>query len=696
MLPVFLILVSSLFVYPFPDVYADDLKIKEDCISTGWEVIITDSEGNPLKNVRVMTINKISSSNVEESFFTDDKGIVVIPFSSITGFVKLSKGGYNDQRFSVSCSPLTSHTIKTGSNFSTYDDPIYGIKIDYPSDWTIDQSDPNFQTVLISPLESALDKYQESVLIMVQSTEITNSADFASDVISSIKPNILKFNLLENFQTSIGGQSAQKVTFTGIFENDFEVKDTVYFTIVEGTGYMIIFDAEIQKYSTYQPVFQQMIDSFEIKSVTIPSKTTGVSPIVPQIVSGKYVNSDAGIEMEFPERFSGFEMSIPKDIDYSELSAELQSMAEIYSGMTVVMMLPAESVSTGNIETMMLSIMETSSIESFSEFISQTVEGAMSQSSDNVQDFDIESQPECDITNGEILEINEMKTTRMNFECQDSATNMAFTMSMYMFITPEHIISPMYIVIHEPDEESDLSIFEDSLDTLSIENTVDISDPHSYAELFGLNVTQEKVMIENKSHEIEIVSDSTITSFSFDENKNELIFELQKDKVLSLGSMEIYLNNIIQAPYTVTIDGKDNDAFMVTEDKTTGQTSISLSYLNPVDKIIIKGNNSKTLSTLQNELGKTSTEIPEWVKNNALWWADGTLDDKAFVGGVQFLIKENLIQIPEIAKSTTSNSQEIPLWIKNNADWWGQGLISDDDFLKGIQFMIENGIVVVE
>ena len=52
--------------------------------------------------------------------------------------------------------------------------------------------------------------------------------------------------------------------------------------------------------------------------------------------------------------------------------------------------------------------------------------------------------------------------------------------------------------------------------------------------------------------------------------------------------------------------------------------------------------------------------------------------------------------IPETEKSATSpENQEVPDWIKNNADWWAQGLITDDDFLKGITFLVENGIIVV-
>jgi len=39
------------------------------------------------------------------------------------------------------------------------------------------------------------------------------------------------------------------------------------------------------------------------------------------------------------------------------------------------------------------------------------------------------------------------------------------------------------------------------------------------------------------------------------------------------------------------------------------------------------------------------TEIPEWIKNNAGWWADGQIDDSSFVEGIQFLIKEGFMKI---------------------------------------------------
>ncbi len=37
------------------------------------------------------------------------------------------------------------------------------------------------------------------------------------------------------------------------------------------------------------------------------------------------------------------------------------------------------------------------------------------------------------------------------------------------------------------------------------------------------------------------------------------------------------------------------------------------------------------------------TKVPTWVKNNAGWWAEGLIDDNAFAQGIEFLIKEGII-----------------------------------------------------
>ncbi|MFY9300809.1 MAG: hypothetical protein WAO91_06440 [Candidatus Nitrosotenuis sp.] len=87
-------------------------------------------------------------------------------------------------------------------------------------------------------------------------------------------------------------------------------------------------------------------------------------------------------------------------------------------------------------------------------------------------------------------------------------------------------------------------------------------------------------------------------------------------------------------------------------------------------------------------------EIPSWIRSNAKWWADGSIGDSDFVQGIQFLIENNIMTIPQTAQGA-AKSEEIPYWIKNNARWWADGMISDSDFVLGIQYLIKNGIMHV-
>ena len=40
-----------------------------------------------------------------------------------------------------------------------------------------------------------------------------------------------------------------------------------------------------------------------------------------------------------------------------------------------------------------------------------------------------------------------------------------------------------------------------------------------------------------------------------------------------------------------------------------------------------------------------SPSVPEWVKNNAGWWAEGQIPDSAFIDGIEYLIKDGIIRI---------------------------------------------------
>ena len=46
----------------------------------------------------------------------------------------------------------------------------------------------------------------------------------------------------------------------------------------------------------------------------------------------------------------------------------------------------------------------------------------------------------------------------------------------------------------------------------------------------------------------------------------------------------------------------------------------------------------------ENQL-EDGSNIPDWIKTNAKWWADGQVDDKTFATGIEYLIKIGIIVV---------------------------------------------------
>jgi hypothetical protein len=87
-------------------------------------------------------------------------------------------------------------------------------------------------------------------------------------------------------------------------------------------------------------------------------------------------------------------------------------------------------------------------------------------------------------------------------------------------------------------------------------------------------------------------------------------------------------------------------------------------------------------------------QIPEWVKNNAGWWADEQIPDSAFIDGIEYLIKQGIVVVT-VTETQSENEVNVPEWIKINAGWWANGEIDDKTFATGIEYLIKIGLIVV-
>lgn len=89
---------------------------------------------------------------------------------------------------------------------------------------------------------------------------------------------------------------------------------------------------------------------------------------------------------------------------------------------------------------------------------------------------------------------------------------------------------------------------------------------------------------------------------------------------------------------------------------------------------------------------ESNFEIPEWIRNNALWWSEDQIDDATFVAGIKYLIDHNILSITQTVKNPSSLT-EIPTWIKTNAGLWAEEEIDNGVFIAGIQYLIQEGFI---
>jgi len=105
------------------------------------------------------------------------------------------------------------------------------------------------------------------------------------------------------------------------------------------------------------------------------------------------------------------------------------------------------------------------------------------------------------------------------------------------------------------------------------------------------------------------------------------------------------------------------------------------------------GNITKLQNSSQNQ--DVKMKIPDWVRNNAEWWAQGAIGDSGFVQVIEYLVQQEIISIPYAEAPEEESAVEIPVWIKTNAEFWINGDVSDDDFALGLEWLINNGIIRV-
>jgi S1-C subfamily serine protease len=159
------------------------------------------------------------------------------------------------------------------SELFTYQNSYYGIRIQYPANWTKDEQDidpidgvTNI-VAFISPLTSRFDDYSETLAISMERLTDQNMTlkEYAASVITDYNKTLTDFNLIEsNTTTTLGGNNPAYGLIYTDREGDINYKTIEIGTIIGNRVYYIEYIAEEKKYSDYLPTIQMMINSLEI------------------------------------------------------------------------------------------------------------------------------------------------------------------------------------------------------------------------------------------------------------------------------------------------------------------------------------------------------------------------------------------------------------------------------------------------
>ena len=382
--------------------------------------------------------------------------------------------------------------------------------------------------------------------------------------------------------------------------------------------------------------------------------------IVPQELESSYENSEAGIQIDIPDKWIGYEIQMDEG--------------------TWIFLDPEGLGPSNTTWRMFFSIMDISKSNKLDEELSDL---ALRNVIDEPSYYAY-----CTVHPGKIAP--DMNAYEKYIKCDKLAGRGGYDLLSYAYLTDRNVISATWVGIIHPD--FDKSKVKATFDILSIENQKDISN------IFGTSKPAQPIVktkipdwIRNNAgwwaegaigdkdfvsgiqylikQKIMQIPDTVVSDSSETENKS-----VTDQGYIQVNGKEFFGSSY--NPIVVTITGE------VEED----QLPIDCDFMKPGEyydedvRIIVKSD-----QTFQHEMRFNYFEAGEY-----------TLDCKykgKDLGSVSFSLAKSSDDKP-VGKDSTPEIN-VPGWIKNNADWWSQGLISDDDFVKGIQYLVEQGIIKV-
>ena len=173
--------------------------------------------------------------------------------------------------FSLSLLSLCVVDASAATNFLTYQNPAQGIKMQYPSDWTASQNglrDFNDVVGFFAPFGNISDLFPGRLILSIRHYSENITLDGYNNLVnSSLKQPTVQIK--ESSPSTLAGNPAHKTVFLaspGIAP--FKIETMLVWMVKGNKVYTFSFNSEPEKFPTYVPIVEKMINSFEVTNST--------------------------------------------------------------------------------------------------------------------------------------------------------------------------------------------------------------------------------------------------------------------------------------------------------------------------------------------------------------------------------------------------------------------------------------------
>lgn len=189
----------------------------------------------------------------------------------------------------------------------TYDNATYGIKIQYPSNWTVDNTDfPGDRLTqivgLFSPLQSRTDTYEERLWIAQEQQSFSEDFDlaqYAEQLVSNYNSTLTGFSLdeIDTGTARLGNNDtypAYRIVYSERLQpENIDLKTLEIVTVIRDKGtvigdkvFIIMYQAETARYDKYLNIITGMIKSIELSNSVVVSDVSAETDLEGDTGSG--------------------------------------------------------------------------------------------------------------------------------------------------------------------------------------------------------------------------------------------------------------------------------------------------------------------------------------------------------------------------------------------------------------------------